>query len=227
MLSQALAGPAGYPSRNAVTTPMTDAPPNPLLRPWPTPHGLPPFAEIAPAHFPPAFERAMQAHRDEIAAIAGNAEAPSFENMMIAFDVGGRELRRISKLFFNLAASETSPELQAIEREMAPRLAAHYSTIYLDRGLFDRIDRLYVRRSDLALDPEQLRLVERVHLDFVREGARLSEAAKARYAAIVERLATLSTRFSQNVLADEAGYQLVLSNERDLAGLPDGLRAAA
>ncbi len=206
---------------------MTDAGTNPLLRPWPAPHGLPPFAEIAPAHFPPAFERAMQAHRDEIAAIAGNAEAPSFENTLTAFDVGGRELRRISKLFFNLAASETSPELQAIERDMSPRLAAHYSTIYLNGGLFDRIDRLYGRRSDLALDPEQLRLVERVHLDFVREGARLSEAAKARYATIVERLATLSTRFSQNVLADEAGYRLVLSNERDLAGLPDGLRAAA
>ena len=206
---------------------MTDARTNPLLRPWPTPHGLPPFAEIAPGHFAPAFERAMQAHRDETAAIAGNAEAPSFENTLAAFDVGGRELRRISKLFFNLAASETSPELQAIEREMSPRLATHYSGIYLHRGLFDRIDRLYERRSDLALDPEQLRLVERVHLDFVREGACLSEAAKARYAAIVERLATLSTRFSQNVLADESGYRLVLSSERDLAGLPDGLRAAA
>ena len=146
---------------------------------------------------------------------------------MVAFDIGGSELRRISKLFFNLAASETSPALQAVEREISPRLAAHYSAIYLDRRLFDRIDRLHGERASLGLDPEQLRLLERVHLDFVREGARLSEAAKARYAAIVERLATLSTRFSQNVLADEAGYRLVLATERDLAGLPEGLRAAA
>ncbi len=206
---------------------MTDTRDNPLLRPWQGPHGLPPFGEIAPAHFIPAFEHALRAHRDEVEAIAANAEAPSFANTMVAFDVGGGELRRISKLFFNLAASETSPELQAVEREIAPRLAAHYSSIYLDRRLFDRIDRLHGERATLGLAPEQLRLLERVHLDFVREGARLSETAKGRYAAIVERLATLSTRFSQNVLADEASYRLVLSTERDLAGLPEGLRAAA
>jgi peptidyl-dipeptidase Dcp len=206
---------------------MTDIRDNPLLRPWQTPHGLPPFAEIAPEDFVPAFEHAMRAHRDEIAAIAANAAVPTFENTMAAFDIGGSELRRISKLFFNLAASETSPALQAVEREMSPRLAAHYSAIYLDRGVFDRIDRLHAQRSSAELGPEPLRLLERVHLDFVREGARLSDAAKARYAAIVERLATLSTRFSQNVLADEANYRLVLSGERDLAGLPEGLRAAA
>ena len=206
---------------------MTDIRENPLLRPWQTNYGLPPFGDIAPEHFTPAFEHAMRAHRDEIAAITGNTQAPSFENTMIAFDIAGSALRRIAKVFFNLAASETSPELQAVEREMSPRLAAHSSAIYLDRSLFARIDRLHGERSGLGFDAEQLRLVERVHLDFVREGARLSDAAKARYAAIVERLAALSTQFSQNVLADEANYRLILSTERDLAGLPDGLRAAA
>src|SRR4030095_14742891 len=125
-----------------------------------------------------------------------------------------------SRLFFNLAASETSPELQAVEREISPRLAAHYSAIYLDRRLFDRIERLHGERARLGLDPEQLRLLERVHLDFVREGARLSEAAKARYAAIVERLATLSTRFSQNVLADEASYRLGFPARARCCGAP-------
>ncbi len=206
---------------------MTDIRQNPLCKPWQTPYGLPLFADISPEHFVPAFEQALRTHRDEIDAITRNTDAPSFDNTMVAFDVAGSALRRISKLFFNLAGSETSPALQAIEREMAPRLAAHYSTIYLDRALFDRIDRLHAQRGNLKLGAEQVRLLERVHLDFVREGARLSDAAKARYAANVERLAALSTQFSQNVLADEASYQLVLATERDLAGLPEGLRAAA
>jgi peptidyl-dipeptidase Dcp len=206
---------------------MTDPAKNPLLQPWQTPHGLPPFVDVRPEHFIPAFDHGLRGHRADIDAIARCPEAPSFENTLVAFDTAGRDLSRVARLFFNLAASETSPALQAIEREMSPRLAAHYSAIYLDAKLFARIDRLHQRRGDLQLDPEQMRLLERVHLDFVREGARLSEAAKARCAAIVERLATLSTRFSQNVLADEANYRLVLADERDLAGLPEGLRAAA
>jgi peptidyl-dipeptidase Dcp len=206
---------------------MTDDRDNPLLRPWHAPYGLPPFGEIAPDDFAPAFDHAMRGHRGEIAAIEGIAAEPTFENTMVAFDIAGGELRRISKLFFNLAASETSPALQRVEREMAPRLAAHYCAIYLNRALFERIDRLHAVRADLGLDPESLRLLERVHLDFVREGAKLSDAAKARSAAIVERLAALSTQFGQNILADEASYRLVLSGERDLAGLPEGLRAAA
>jgi len=205
-------------------TPMTD--PNPLLQAWQAPFGLPPFGDIVPEHFAPAFDRAMRTHRDEVAAIAATAAAPSFENTLVAFDVAGSDLRRIVKLFFNLAASETSPALQAVEREISPRVAAHYSAIYLDHDLFARIDQLHAARDRLGLGPEALRLLERVHLDFVREGAQLSVAAKARSAEIVERLAALYTRFSQNVLADEAGYRLVLA-EGDLAGLPDGLRAAA
>ncbi len=200
---------------------------NPLLETWQTPYGLPPFDLIRPEHFPPAFEHALTAHRSEVDAIAGDKEPPTFENTIVAFDLCGRELGRIAKLFFNLAASETSPALQAIEREMSPRLAAHHSAIYLHATLFGRIDRLHQRRGELRLAPEPLRLLERVHLDFVREGARLSAASKARHGTIVERLAELSTRFSQNVLADEASYRLVLRSERDLAGLPAGLRAAA
>jgi peptidyl-dipeptidase Dcp len=188
---------------------------NPLLQPWQTPYGLPPFALVLPEHYGPAFEHAMRAHRAEVDAIAGNGEPPSFENTIAAFDRCGRALGRIVRLFFNLTASETSPALQAVERDISPRLAAHYSASH------------HLQRDRLGLDPEQLRLVERVHLDFVREGARLSAAAKKRYAAIVERLAELTTRFSQNVLADESSYRLLLRDERDLAGLPEDLRAAA
>ena len=200
---------------------------NPLLQPWQTPYGLPPFELIEPKHFVPAFEHALRAHHADVDAIADQSGPPTFDNTIAAFDRSGRQISRIQKLFFNLAASETSPALQAIEREMSPRLAAHYSSINLRAKLFERIDGLHQKRAELALNPEQMRLLERVHLNFVREGARLSSEAKTRHAAIVERLAELSTRFSQNVLADEANYRLVLRTERDLAGLPEGLRAAA
>jgi len=206
---------------------MTAPTSNPLLQPWQTPFGLPPFAQIRPEHYGPAFQHAMQMHRAEADAIAQSSEPPTFDNTIAAFDRCGRDLGRIARLFFNLAASETSPALQAVEREISPRLAAHFSAIRLHAGLFARIDELFQRRDELRLTPEQLRLTERTHLDFVREGARLPAAARARYGAIVERLAELSTRFSQNVLADETGYRLVLRDERDLAGLPQDLRAAA
>ncbi len=206
---------------------MTDPTDNPLLQPWQTPYGLPPFDQVRPEHYVPAFERAMQTHRAEADAIAENSEPPTFDNTIAAFDRCGRDLGRVARLFFNLAASETSPALQAIEREISPRLAAHFSAIHLHAKLFARIDTVSQRREQLQLTPERQRLTERIHLDFVRAGARLPAAARTRYAAIMERLAELSTRFSQNVLADETGYRLVLRDERDLAGLPQDLRAAA
>ena len=206
---------------------MTDITDNPLLQPWNAPFGLPPFDRTRPEHFSPAFEHAMHAHRAEVDAIAGNTEPPTFDNTMAALDRSGRALVRIEQLFFNLTASETSPALQAVEREMSPRLAAHHSAIYLDARIFARIDSVAQRRGELGLTPEQSRLVERIHLDFVRAGAKLTAAAKARYGVIEERLAELTTRFSQNVLADEASYRLVLRDEHDLAGLPADLRSAA
>ena len=200
---------------------------NPLLQPWTAPHGLPPFDAIRPEHFVPAFDQALRSHLAEIGTIATSRQPPSFENTFAAFDKSGRELNRIRRVFYNLAVSETSPALQAVEREMSPRLAAHYSAIYLNAPLFARVDDVHRRRSELGLTAEQRQLLERVHFDFERAGARLSEGAKARYAAIVERLATLATQFGQNVLADEANYRLPLKDERDLTGLPEDLRAAA
>ncbi|MFN3304259.1 MAG: M3 family metallopeptidase [Roseateles sp.] len=200
---------------------------NPLLQDWAGPHGLPPFADIQPAHFPPAFDAALAAHRAEIDAIAAQAEPPSFANTVAAFDASGRLLTRLEQLFYTLAASATSPELQAVQRDLAAPLAAHNSAVYMHAGLFARVDALFEQRERLGLTPEALRLLERVHLDFLRAGARLAPAAKARYAAIMARLAELNTRFAQNVLAAENGYQLHLSTEDELAGLPGFVRAAA
>ena len=193
---------------------------NPLLQDWNTPYGLPPFEAAQPAHFAPAFERAFEEHAAEIERIATDGEAPDFDNTIAAFDRSGRLLKRVAAMFFNLASSEASPALQAIEREIAPRMAAHQSAIYLHAGLFGRIALVHAQRDVLAPRPEQRRLVERIHLDFVREGALLSAADKQRYAQLMQSLATLTTRFGQNVLADESAFRLALEGEADLAGLP-------
>ena len=200
---------------------------NPLLEPWNQPYGLPPFAAVRPEHYAPAFQRAMAEHRAEIDAIAARADAPSFDNTIAALDRAGRLYARIDSMFENLGSSETSTALQAIEVEMAPRRAAHESAICMHRALFARIDALHERRDRLGLDAEQRRVLERFQADFVRAGARLEGAARQRYAAIMERLAALTTRFSQNVLADEAAWRLVLRDEGELAGLPDFVLAAA
>ncbi|MDQ3446886.1 MAG: hypothetical protein M3496_12065 [Pseudomonadota bacterium] len=181
---------------------MSDDQNNPLLQPWDEPFGLPPFARVRAEHFAPAFEQAMAAHRAEIDRIANASAAPTFENTLAALDRSGRLLTRTEQLFFNLTASETSPELQAIERAVAPRLAAHENTILLDAKLFARIDELHATCAGLSLNTEQTRLLERSHLDSVLAGARLSSGAKARLSEIVERLAQLHTAFSQNILAD-------------------------
>src|SRR5438105_3443399 len=200
---------------------------NPLLQSWATPFGLPPFARVQAEHFAPALEAAMHAHRTEIDAIATSGGAPTFANTVAALDRASRMLVRIELLFHNLCASETSPALQAVERKMAPRLVAHHNAILLDAKLFSRIDRLHAGRANLSLRAEELRLLERIHMDFTLAGARLSAAAKKRLEEIVERLAALTTQFSQNVLADESTDGLVLRNEGDLAGLPQQVRAAA
>ena len=200
---------------------------NPLLTPWTAPFGLPPFAEIEAAHFAPAFEQALAEHRAELDLIAAQAAPPTFDNTVAAFDRSGRLLARIEPTFDTLAASATSPALQAVQRAMAAPLAAHSSAVYMHAGLFARIDALHRERQALGLTPEQLRLLERVHLDFVRAGAQLAPAAQTRYAQLMGRLAELNTQFAQHVLGEESGYQLLLSGEDELAGLPGFVRAAA
>ena len=200
---------------------------NPLLDRWDTPYALPPFDRIRVEHFAPALTAAMQAHRDELAAIAAQTAAPTFTNTVAAFDRAGALLARVGAVFHNLASSATSPELQAVQREMAAPLAAHRSAVYQDAALFARIDALHRDRDSLGIDAEALRLLERVHLDFVRAGARLAAPQRARHADSMQQLARLTTCFAQNVLHDEATWALPLVNEADLAGLPETLRAAA
>ena len=204
----------------------TQTPDNPLLADWLTAYGLPPFDLVRPEHFEDAFEVAMAAQRAELDAIANNPEPPTFANTLEALDQCGRLYIRIELLFSNLTYSETSPALQAVQRAMAPRLAAHENAIYMHATLFARVDGLYSQRRQLALAPQDLRLLERVHLDFVRAGAQLSGEARQRYGAVVQELAAQCTTFSQNVLADENSFLLELKTESDLAGLPTFMREA-
>jgi peptidyl-dipeptidase Dcp len=199
---------------------------NPFFEEWSGPFGLPPFADIRPEHFPPAFARGMAEHLAEIAAIAGAAAPPSFENTIAALERSGRLLERVSRTFSNLEASDSNDALEEIARDWKPKLAAHQTRIALDPALYARIAALYARRTELGLAPDQLRLVERHHLRLVRAGALLGPEEKARMAAINERLAGLHTLFGQNVLHDEREWRLVLGPE-DLDGLPDFVRAAA
>ena len=200
---------------------------NPLLDTWTTPYGLPPFSLVQADHFIPAFAAALAEQRREIDALAAATEAPTFANTLASFDHSGRLLARVRELFFNLAAAETSPALQKVELEIAPKLAEHNSAIYMNAALFARVNAIASQADSLGLSEEQRRLTDRVHLDFVRAGANLDNTLKARYAEVVTKLAELTTQFSQNVLADEASYQLPLKTDTDLAGLPAFLRDAA
>ena len=202
---------------------MTD---NPFFADWETPFGMPPFDLIRPEHFPPAFDRAMGEQLAEIAAIVAAPAPPGFADTIEALERSGKRLDRVSRVFSNLDASDTSPALETIARDYAPRLAQHQMRIALDPGLFARIADLHARRGELGLAEDQLRLLDRHHLRLVRAGALLNPGQKARMAAISERLASLHTRFGQNVLHDEREWRLVL-DAADLDGLPDFARAAA
>ncbi|WKB54017.1 M3 family metallopeptidase [Eleftheria terrae] len=196
------------------------SPAHPLMQDWLPPYGLPPFERVRPEHFPDAFEAAMQQHLQELDAIAKCPEPANFDNTSAALDRSGGWLNRIELLFENLCASHSSDALLAVQRQMAPRLAAHRNAVFLHAGVFARLDTVHRQRLGLGLDTESLCLLERQHLDFVRAGAQLSGPARERQARINERLAELQTAFSQAVLADEARWLMELRAPEDLAGLP-------
>ena len=200
---------------------------NPFFAESPLPYQLPPFDRVDDAHYRPAFERGMADQIAEIEAVAGSSEPPTFENTIVPLERSGRLLDRVASTFFSLAAADTNDTINAIRNEMAPRLAAHTDRILLDAGLFARIEALHGRRDELGLDDESRRLVEEYHVDFVRAGARLSDAEKERMQAVNARLAALSSRFTQNVLDEVNAAAVVVETRGELAGLPDDQIAAA
>ena len=201
---------------------------NPLLSPWKGPYGgVPPFDVAQVEQFQPALESAMAEQLAAIERIASQEAAPDFDNTIAALERSGRTLDRVNTVFGVFGSTLSTPEFQAVERTMAPKLAALFDAIVQNEKLFARIAAVYDKRETSGLTPEQQRLVWLDYTEFVRAGARLDAPAKQRLSEINQRLATLFTSFSQNLLADENDRFLTLESAADLAGLPEGFRSAA
>lgn len=211
------------PEQTPVTAPSE---PNALLMAWQTPCQTPPFDQIRPEHFLPAFEQAFADHTAEVDAITHDPATPDFANTVTALERAGKLLTKVSAVFYDLVSAHSNPQILEIDKEVSPRMARHWNPIMMNAVLFGRIAMLHENRKNLDLTPEQLRLLERTYTNFRRAGAGLSEEAKARMAEINERLAQLGTTFSHHLLADEQEWFLELS-ETDCAGLPDSFVAAA
>ena len=194
---------------------------NPFFSESPLPLHYPPFDKIKDSDFGPAFDRGMAEHLKEIDAIAGNAEAPTFDNTIVALEKSGQVLSRTSTVFFSLVGADTNDARKAIQADYAPKLSAHRDAVALNPQLFARIQQLYDRRDQLGLDAEGARLIERYHTDFVRSGAKLSDADKAHLKEINGELAKLGTKFSQNVLAEVNDSAVTVDTKEELAGLTD------
>ncbi|MHA6263461.1 M3 family metallopeptidase [Arenibacterium sp. CAU 1754] len=202
---------------------------NPLLADWSTPFEIAPFDAISDEDFAPALDLALSAHREEIDAIASDASEPSFANTVEALERAGENLDKVLSVFFTVAGADSNTKREELQREFSPKLAAHFSEISANKGLFRRLAAVWDQRDALDLTDEQARVLMLTHRGFVRSGAALEGDAESRMKEIKGRLATLGTDFTQNLLADEREWFMDLSEE-DLEGLPqfvvDAARAA-
>ncbi|KQY20493.1 M3 family metallopeptidase [Rhizobium sp. Root482] len=199
---------------------------NPAITEWNGPDGLPRFEAVRDEDFAAAFDAALVDHERDIDAIADNPQPPSFDNTIIALELAGEALSRVSALFWNRAGAHTNEIIQALERDISPKMSRHYSKISMNAALFARIDALWQDRKTLGLDLEATRVLERHWKGFVKSGAKLPKAEQERLAAINEKMASLGTKFGQNVLADETSWSLALSDGAELEGIPDFLKDA-
>nr|WP_299070644.1 M3 family metallopeptidase [uncultured Allomuricauda sp.] len=196
---------------------------NPLLKSF----DKAPFEQIKNEHFKPAFIEAIENARKEIDAIAENTEEPTFENTLEALDFSGKQLDRVSSIFFNLNAAETNDEIQKIAQEVSPLLSEFSNDITLNQSLFKRIKSVYEQKDDLDLTVEQQTLLKKRYKSFSRNGANLNDTDKKRLREIDAELSKLKLKFGENVLAETNKFELLLTNEKDLKGLPDGAKEAA
>lgn len=196
---------------------------NPLLSPFDTA----PFSKIKNEHFKPAFLQSIEEARAEIDAITENTDAPTFENTIEALEFSGQQLDRISSVFFNLNSAETNEEIQKIAQEISPLLSEFGNDITLNEALFKRVKAVYDQKDNLELTVEQNTLLDKKYKSFSRNGANLSEDKKKRLREIDAKLAKLKLTFGENVLAETNKYQLHLTDESDLDGLPEGAKEAA
>lgn len=205
---------------------MTDMP-NPFFEKYDTPHGTTPFDKIKTEHYEPAIREGIRRQAAEIDAIIDNAEAPTFENTVVAYEQSGELLNRVTTVFGNLRSAETNDELQEIAQKMVPLLSEHSNNISLNEKLFERVKAVYDRKDELSLTREQEKLLEDAYNGFVRHGANLQGEAKEKYRELTRELSTLTLQFSENNLKEVNNYQLVLTDKAQLAGLPESAVEAA
>lgn len=225
LLVAVLAAPLLLAQAGATPSDARPAADNPFFKAWETPFNTPPFDKIRTEHFLPAIKEGIKRHQAEIDAITANPDAPTFDNTVAALDRAGVFLGEVLSVFGGLQGAETSPELQAAAREAAPVQTAHFTNIRLDRKLFERVKAVYDQREKLKLNPEERFLLENSYQDFVRGGALLDEAGKARLREINKELSLLSVKFGDNLLAETNASRIVIEKREDLAGLPPDAEA--
>ena len=195
---------------------------NPFYKNYDTQFEIPPFAEIEEKHIMPAFLKGMEEHNDEINQIIINSDKPSFDNVIVAMERSGVLLDKVGAVFFNLSGSTTNNELQDIEKEISPRLSAHYDSISLNPNIFKKVSLLWEEVDSLELSREERRILEETYKGFIRSGALLKGLDKDRYSNINQEISKLSVQFSQNLLAETNNFEIIL-NKDDLKGLPEDI----
>ncbi len=200
---------------------------NPFLTEWETPFGTPPFDEIKNEHYLPAFKEAITQHNKEIDQIINNTDEITFENTIEALDYSGSLLKRVNRVFNAMKSAMNNDELVAISKEIQPKLTKHKDDINLNEKLFEKVKYLYGKKESLELNTEQNRLLEKYYKEFVRGGVNLDEANKEEFRKINKELSLLSLKFGENVLIETNKFELIIDNEQDLDGLPEGVINAA
>ena len=202
-------------------------PNNPFFQAYETPFGVPPFDAIEIEHYMPAFEEGLAEVYAEIDAIAAEPDPPTFANTVEGIEQAGELVNKVANVFYNLLSAETNDDLQAIAREVQPKLTTAFSEIFMRDDLFARVDAVYRQRDQLDLRPDQQKLLEDQWKSFTRNGVNLDPDKKEEMKAINEELSTLSLRFGENLLKENQAYTLLIEDEADLAGLPEGVIAQA
>ncbi|SVC81771.1 uncharacterized protein METZ01_LOCUS334625, partial [marine metagenome] len=201
---------------------------NPFFTEYDTPYQIPPFKKIKDEHYMPAFNQGMKEQLEEIASITNNLESPSFENTIVELERTGKTLDKVSNVFFNLNSSNTNDQMDAIAKEISPKLSAHRDKIFLNRKLFDRVKTIYEQKNNLNLNTEQKRLVEETYKYFIRSGAQLNSTSMRELTEINQELSSLSVQFDQNLLKEtNEGFHLLIEEEKKLDGLPSDFKDQA
>jgi peptidyl-dipeptidase Dcp len=199
---------------------------NPFFAEFDTPFGVPPFDLIKIEHYMPAIKEGIKQEKAEIEAILNNTDSPTFENTIVAYTRTGSFLDKVTPVLYGLNSANTTPEIQALIKELSPIMSTHRDEIRLDPRLFARIKAVYEQKDDLSLESDQLYLLENLYIGFVRNGANLEGEVKEELKEINKQLSSLGVQFSQNLLGETNAYKLIIEDENDLEGLPENVRIA-